>query len=185
MIFSEQEITGDVLLEIDVNVLKTEIGIVAYGKRVRIANAIAELRRPTSFEFPMPPTMLEHPPHEHTQTGFQTALNDTANETLAPVAHTRTQSHSQQSHHSFPGISMSTQLTHRYTQSTHSSVGSPASYGFVQQQQQQSNENGTIPSQVSSKTNQQAGSSTSVGLGINLSSNEVCIVLFCDVIPLL
>lgn len=46
--FIEQEITGDVLLELDVGVLKSEIGIVAYGKRIRIANAIAELRRPPS-----------------------------------------------------------------------------------------------------------------------------------------
>ncbi|OSX59554.1 hypothetical protein POSPLADRAFT_1089639, partial [Postia placenta MAD-698-R-SB12] len=43
--FTEQEITGDVLLELDANVLKTEIGIVAFGKRARIVNAIAELRR--------------------------------------------------------------------------------------------------------------------------------------------
>jgi hypothetical protein len=46
--FIEQEITGDVLLELDVSVLKSEIGIVAYGKRMRIANAITELRRPPS-----------------------------------------------------------------------------------------------------------------------------------------
>jgi SAM domain (Sterile alpha motif) len=47
--FIEQEITGDVLLELDVGVLKSEIGIVAYGKRIRIANAISELRRPPSI----------------------------------------------------------------------------------------------------------------------------------------
>ncbi|KAI9462035.1 hypothetical protein F5148DRAFT_1214326 [Russula earlei] len=46
--FIEQEITGDILLELDVAVLKSEIGIVAYGKRIRIANAITELRRPPS-----------------------------------------------------------------------------------------------------------------------------------------
>jgi len=46
--FTEQEITGDVLLELDVGVLKSEIGIVAYGKRIRIANAISELRSPPS-----------------------------------------------------------------------------------------------------------------------------------------
>ncbi|EGO02306.1 hypothetical protein SERLA73DRAFT_28665, partial [Serpula lacrymans var. lacrymans S7.3] len=43
--FVEQEISGDVLLELDINLLKTEIGIQAFGKRMRIANAIAELRR--------------------------------------------------------------------------------------------------------------------------------------------
>ncbi|KAI0340826.1 hypothetical protein BDW22DRAFT_1359658 [Trametopsis cervina] len=48
-VFTEQEITGDVLLELDHNVLKVEFGIMAYGKRQRILNAIAELRRPPSF----------------------------------------------------------------------------------------------------------------------------------------
>lgn len=54
--FIEQEITGDVLLELDANILKTEVGIPAFGKRVRIVNAIAELRRPPSFndDHPMP-----------------------------------------------------------------------------------------------------------------------------------
>lgn len=47
----EQEITGDVLLELDANLLKTEIGIMAFGKRVRISNAIAELRRPLSISY--------------------------------------------------------------------------------------------------------------------------------------
>jgi SAM domain (Sterile alpha motif) len=47
--FIEQEITGDVLLELDVAVLKSEIGITAYGKRMRIWNAITELRRPPSL----------------------------------------------------------------------------------------------------------------------------------------
>ncbi|KAG5716742.1 Protein pob1 [Termitomyces sp. T112] len=47
--FTEQEITGDVLLELDVNLLKTELGIMAFGKRMRIANAITDLRRPPSF----------------------------------------------------------------------------------------------------------------------------------------
>ncbi|TFY59977.1 hypothetical protein EVJ58_g5442 [Rhodofomes roseus] len=51
--FIEQEITGDVLLELDANVLKTEIGIVAFGKRARIVNAITELRRPPSIFEPV------------------------------------------------------------------------------------------------------------------------------------
>lgn len=42
--FAEQDITGDVLLELDLDLLKTEIGIVAFGKRKRIANAITELK---------------------------------------------------------------------------------------------------------------------------------------------
>ncbi|KAG2343720.1 hypothetical protein BDR05DRAFT_962839 [Suillus weaverae] len=58
--FIEQEITGDVLLELDINLLKAEIGIVAFGKRMRIANAIAELRRPPSIIFP-DAQMPQHP----------------------------------------------------------------------------------------------------------------------------
>jgi hypothetical protein len=53
-VFIEQEITGDVLLEIDQNVLKTEFGIAAFGKRVRIANAISDLKRPASFSYSEP-----------------------------------------------------------------------------------------------------------------------------------
>lgn len=44
--FAEQDITGDVLLELDLDLLKTEIGITAFGKRKRIANAIKELKNP-------------------------------------------------------------------------------------------------------------------------------------------
>jgi len=43
--FVEQEVAGDALLNLDVGKLKTEIGIAAYGKRVRIESAIAECRR--------------------------------------------------------------------------------------------------------------------------------------------
>ncbi|KAH8096600.1 hypothetical protein BXZ70DRAFT_945297 [Cristinia sonorae] len=70
--FIEQEITGDVLLELDQNVLKTEIGIVAFGKRARIVNAIAELRRPPSVEsssIQQQPTSRSHSisySHSHT-----------------------------------------------------------------------------------------------------------------------
>jgi len=68
--FSEQEITGDVLLELDLAILKSEIGIVAYGKRIRIANAIADLRRPPSILFSEQhtrPGSLSHgsPPTQH------------------------------------------------------------------------------------------------------------------------
>jgi hypothetical protein len=48
---AEQEITGDVLLELDANLLKSELGIAAFGKRVRIANAISELKRPPSVSY--------------------------------------------------------------------------------------------------------------------------------------
>ncbi|KAL1742816.1 hypothetical protein HDZ31DRAFT_65600 [Schizophyllum fasciatum] len=80
--FIEQEITGDVLLELDVNLLKSEIGIMAFGKRMRIANAITDLRRPPSVVYsdqPEPSTPIS-PAQQHS----------------------RSQSQSQ-SHHSFPG----------------------------------------------------------------------------------
>ncbi|KAE8541780.1 hypothetical protein D1P53_001953 [Cryptococcus gattii VGV] len=44
----EHEISGDVLLELDANLLK-ELDIIAFGKRMRIAAAISELRRPSSM----------------------------------------------------------------------------------------------------------------------------------------
>jgi len=46
--FVKQEIAGNVLLELDMGVLKSEVNIVTYGKRICIANAIAELRRSPS-----------------------------------------------------------------------------------------------------------------------------------------
>ncbi|KAL9934762.1 hypothetical protein V8E36_006537 [Tilletia maclaganii] len=42
--FREHEISGDVLMEMDVVILK-EIDITAYGKRLKVANAIKELKR--------------------------------------------------------------------------------------------------------------------------------------------
>ena len=54
----EQDITGDVLLELDLELLKTEIGIVAFGKRKRIANAIAELKNPPTTP---EPELTAHP----------------------------------------------------------------------------------------------------------------------------
>jgi hypothetical protein len=50
--FIEQEITGGALLSLNATSLKTEIGIDAYGKRFRIANAIDDLRRAASVRFP-------------------------------------------------------------------------------------------------------------------------------------
>jgi hypothetical protein len=54
-----------VLLELDHNVLKAEFGIMAFGKRARIINAIAELRRPPSFTEPEHP--IQHLPASRTQ----------------------------------------------------------------------------------------------------------------------
>ena len=57
--FAEQDITGDVLLELDIELLKSEIGIIAFGKRKRIANAIAELKKPSQSPEPTPITQSE------------------------------------------------------------------------------------------------------------------------------
>jgi hypothetical protein len=43
--FTEQDITGDILFKLDLETLKSEIGIIAFGTRIRIANVIADLRR--------------------------------------------------------------------------------------------------------------------------------------------
>ncbi|KAH9927346.1 uncharacterized protein B0H18DRAFT_1084840 [Fomitopsis serialis] len=89
--FTEQEITGDVLLELDANVLKTEIGIVAFGKRARIVNAIAELRRPPSiFESPShTPARVTTP---RSQTGQSLPYTHSHSASLQSSAHTQTSS---------------------------------------------------------------------------------------------
>ncbi|KAJ6609390.1 hypothetical protein B0H10DRAFT_2064750 [Mycena sp. CBHHK59/15] len=107
--FTEQEITGDVLLDLDVNLLKTEIGVMAFGKRMRIANAIVDLRRPPSpsASWSMPQTFNN--PNSPQSQQYATAY---------PI-HSRTQSQSQQSysgHHSMQ-----------------SSVGSPVNNGYLAQ----------------------------------------------------
>ncbi|KAH9854887.1 hypothetical protein C2E23DRAFT_816005 [Lenzites betulinus] len=100
--FTEQEITGDVLLELDANILKTELGIVAFGKRVRIVNAISELRRPPSVtesephpapaltprsltqSFHYPGSHHSHPSHSHSQSIQSSAHQSLMNSPLYP-----------------------------------------------------------------------------------------------------
>jgi hypothetical protein len=110
---TDQEITGDVLLELDVNLLKSEIGIMAFGKRMRIANAITDLRRPPSIEYSdhqLSPTQLHH----------SNSLTH---------SHSRTQSQSQ----SLPGTAPATSVGHAHSYSMQSSFGSPgAGYGSQQ-----------------------------------------------------
>ena len=67
MFLTEHEITGDVLLELDVNLLKTDIGIAALGKRMRIANAISELRRPPSVSYSDHSASLHSLVHGHSK----------------------------------------------------------------------------------------------------------------------
>ncbi|KAF9534654.1 hypothetical protein CPB83DRAFT_802726 [Crepidotus variabilis] len=149
--FAEQEITGDVLLELDANVLKSEIGIMAYGKRIRIANSIADLRRPPSFEFPVPNLSSEHPSPIHSQ-NYTSSGSGQANgisNGFPSNLHSRTQSQSQQSQHSYPGTALTTTNTLAYPPSVRSSLGSPVGHGPLQQQQQQyptaQNGNGASP----------------------------------------
>lgn len=101
----EQEITGDVLLDLDVNLLKTEIGIMAFGKRMRIANAITDLRRPPSIVYsdhqpgqPISPTQQSYITHAHAQ-----HVSLTPSQSASQI-HTHSRNASQShSHHSFPG----------------------------------------------------------------------------------
>lgn len=53
--FAEHEISGDVLLEMDINILK-EIDITAFGKRFQVANAIKELRNGPTGTTPLSPS---------------------------------------------------------------------------------------------------------------------------------
>lgn len=130
----EQEITGDVLLELNVELLKTEIGIMAFGKRMRIANAITDLRRPPSIQYsdhqpsvePNPPSPSAfHLPHAHSHAHM----------------HSRTLSQSQQSHHSFPGTlttgtgssSFHGGISGYGGQISHSNLPSPMGFGYPHQ----------------------------------------------------
>lgn len=154
----EQEITGDVLLELDANVLKTEIGILAYGKRIRIANAIAELRRPPSIEF-SDHFGSNNPSPLHTQSLF----GGLSGAGMAPTTHSRSQSQSQ-SHHSFPASTPGTHFKHRHSQSVQSSSG--VSVG------QQPQVNGNDAHSVYNALEANARSAT-VGLGIDLTPVQV------------
>ncbi|KAF8076889.1 hypothetical protein FPV67DRAFT_1715490 [Lyophyllum atratum] len=88
--FTEQEITGDVLLELDVTLLKTELGIPAFGKRMRIANAITDLRRPPSIIY------SDHHPSPSLSLAPHSPLSQSQ-------SHSRHQSLTSHSHHSYPG----------------------------------------------------------------------------------
>jgi hypothetical protein len=80
-----------VLIELDVNLLKSEIGIMAFGKRMRIANAITDLRRPPSIIYSDPPDVLQTSPLMHAHSPLSQSH---------PYTHSRTQS---QQSHSYPG----------------------------------------------------------------------------------
>ncbi|KAJ7651638.1 hypothetical protein DFH06DRAFT_1282850 [Mycena polygramma] len=113
--FTEQEITGDVLLDLDANLLKTEIGIMAFGKRVRIANAIADLRRPPSpsASFSLAPVYNAQSSPQHPQYANSQPYPN------SPHSRTQSQSHSQQSYNGHHSLQ--------------SSVGSPLQNGYLAQ----------------------------------------------------
>ena len=123
---TEQEITGDVLLDLDVNLLKTEIGIMAFGKRMRIANAITDLRRPPSIVYsdhqpgqpisPTQPSYTAHPQH----------VSLTPSQSVSQIhIHSRNASQSH-SHNSFPGAPAS-----GYVSQQRSSLGTSPPIGYV------------------------------------------------------
>lgn len=105
------------LLDLDVNLLKSEIGIMAFGKRMRIANAITDLRRPPSIIYSDQPDQLS-----------PSSMMLTHHASLTPsqsLSHTHSRNQSQShSHHSYPG----TAPTPTYTHSARSSVGNPLVY---------------------------------------------------------
>ena len=101
----------------------------AYGKRVRIANAITELRRPPSIEY-SDHQASEHPSPMYGQMQMQNQNpSPFAPGMPIPIMHSRTQSQSQNSQHSYPGTNTNTTTTHGYSQSVQSSLGSPLGYG--------------------------------------------------------
>jgi len=143
----------------------------AYGKRVRIANAISELQRPPSFEFPAQNSNSNLPSPVYSNMQFHYAQSDG----MAPMMHSRIKSQGQQSHHSFPGSTKSVLNRHKYSQSMQSSVGSAGL--FTLQQEQERDSEVASPSQDVSQSGRQdstINAITSVGLGINLNSNGVC-----------
>lgn len=86
-------------MELDVNLLKSEIGIMAFGKRMRIANAITDLRRPPSITYsdrpePSPSMMLSSNSPQY--------YDSPQSYSNSPKGHSRNVSQPQ-SHHSYPG----------------------------------------------------------------------------------
>ncbi|KAF7432629.1 polar growth protein [Pleurotus ostreatus] len=148
--FTEQEITGDVLLELDVNLLKSEIGIMAFGKRMRIANAITDLRRPPSIVYsdhpsslrqdslPASPMHAQSPPMSPPMTHSPQMHSPLSMQNLSQVQ----QAHMQ--HYPTPQYSVASNSVHSrnvsqshsfggytYNSSAHQSLNSPVGYGPV------------------------------------------------------
>lgn len=163
---TEQEITGDVLLELDVNLLKSEIGVMAFGKRMRIANAITDLRRPPSIEY-----------SDHVASSDVTSVIHQQQS----VSHSRTQS--QFSHQSYP-----TSTLVSVVQGHSQSLLTPSSQHFSGQGYPYGNpipsvlETAPTPSEdVEQRMAAVAPTNGVVGLGISMDSSEA---VSCSVLPL-
>jgi SAM domain (Sterile alpha motif) len=136
---TEQEITGDVLLELDVNLLKSEIGIMAFGKRMRIANAITDLRRPPSIIYSDPPDLSQTSPMMHTS---------------SPLSQSYTHSRNQ------------SQQSHSYTGTLQSSLGQgPGTNGYITESPAQEYPSSERSATINEQQYQQQ-QPTGVGLGI-------------------
>lgn len=123
---------------------------------MRIANAIAELRRP--------PSVSSFEPHHEVHTPSSMIHQ--------PAIHSRTQSVSQ-SHHSFPGTPL-----YAHSHSVNSSLGSPVAY--------QPPTNGQVPASAEGQVNGSSIAtavltSAGVGLGIGVAESNsraaVCLVV--------
>lgn len=178
----EQEITGDVLLELDVNLLKSEIGIMAFGKRMRIANAIADLRRPPSIEYDpnsasASPMQLHHTTSVHSHVSQSLQSQSYQSQPYQSQPHSRTQSMSQ-SHHSFSGSGLGQSYV---APSPHAQTFNGQAYGLGNQfgslQEGVPAESFAVPIQ-DSKPMAGAAAAEGVGLGIAMASLEgVCLII--------
>lgn len=83
--FAEHEITGDVLLDLDANLLK-ELEIPQFGKRIKIANAIAELKAPQAAT---PAATAAPAPVATRQSSFRSGMGMAAAEPIPEDAEAR------------------------------------------------------------------------------------------------
>jgi len=187
---TEQEITGDVLLELDVTLLKTEIGILAFGKRMRIANAITDLRRPPSITYSDRQGSPHSPMHPNS---YSPAIHNPSprhsrNQSQAPsqsysYSHGHSQSMQSSAQHSLHGTpSLSSPgffvLSPESAPRTGDIIGSPGMIGFSMSQTtngDRETENRTV-SDVSGSGEADDRGLVGLGIGIpdSLRSGPVC-----------
>jgi hypothetical protein len=136
--FAEHEITGDVLLEFDVNMLK-EIDIIAFGKRMKIANAINELRRPPSFGSSDAISLNPHSISQLSIAGGQSPFSSAPQSTTAQnFASSNSMPHLGAGANHAHSMSHSTQGGYNASiSSAMSSIQSPNIFGILHNQQQQ------------------------------------------------